>query len=96
MKIKNSERIVVALVGASSFLMPLFLIPLSAIAAEVSPRTVVDEVYAGAQFIHDYQGTPDLIFADYDSACGTVLGSGYCPAEHRIFLTYSDVEVAYE
>jgi uncharacterized protein len=90
----NNKTIISALAGASS----LLLIPLGARAVELPPQDVVYEIYAGMQFIHDYQETPDLIVVEpgYGTACGPVSGSGYCSLEHTIFITYDDGDIAYE
>jgi predicted metalloprotease len=67
--------------------------------AEWSPQTVVDHVYEGIQHIHGYNATPELIWGvprGIFSSCGEVMGSLYCPRDHTVYITETDIYMAYQ
>ncbi|NMG08346.1 neutral zinc metallopeptidase [Brasilonema sp. UFV-L1] len=67
--------------------------------AELPPQTVINGVYAGIQHIHGYQATPRLVWGvarGYRSSCGPIYGSQYCTRNHTVYITSTDIRMAYQ
>lgn len=67
--------------------------------AEWAPEAVINGVYKGIQHIHGYQATPRLIWGvprGSRSPCGAIPGSLYCKLNHTVYITATDIRIAYQ
>jgi hypothetical protein len=95
---KNVLRFaVVPLLLAAAFLLPSRTE--SAPNPQMAPDRVARLVYQEIQEIHGFQATPEMYFGvaagRYRSSCGRIDGSAYCPADHALFITTRDIDMAY-
>jgi uncharacterized protein len=93
---KKMHKVIAAQVSA---VLLLFLSG-SIVQADMAPRSVANQTFAGIRHIHGSQATPRMYFGVRPgrlvSSCGRITGSAYCPADHALFITTDHIAVAYQ